>query len=187
MKKFLFAVLAVVLLSGKAYAEEAMPMGKLFGGVVVQSGSAKMSVEAVDKETRNVTLKDETGEVMVVKCGPEVRNFDQIAAGDTLTVDLAQSVTLAVSDLKVEPNRQDSVEVERAALGEKPSGKITQSMDAMGTVEAIDTVARTVTVKGPIQTVIIKADESAVNFDKVKVGDTVSLHIVETMAISVTK
>lgn len=187
MKKYLFAVLAVMLFAGRGYCEEAMPMAKSFGGMVAGGSSAKMTVEAVDKETRNVTLKDEAGEVSVVKCGPDVRNFDQIAVGDTLTLDLAQAVTIIVSDMQMDPTRTDSVEVERAPLGEKPAGTITSTIDAIGTVEDVDPIARTVTVKGPMRTVVIKADESAVNFEQVKKGDTVNLHVVETLAIAITK
>ena len=161
------------------------PIG--FGGVVAQGESATMTVEAIDKESRNVTMKDESGETSVIKCGPEVINFDQIAVGDTVKVDLSQVVSLIVSNDKTALARTESEEMQRAPLGDKPSGSITKKIEVVATVEDIDYVNRTVTLKGPQQTLTVKVDESAVNFDRVKKGDMVNLEVTQTLAIAVTK
>ena len=39
------------------------------------------TVQSVDSAARTVTLKLSDGSTHVYKCGPEVRNFDQIHAG----------------------------------------------------------------------------------------------------------
>ncbi len=158
-----------------------------FGGIVAQGASATMTVEAIDKESRKVTLKDDKGETSVVKCGPEVRNFDQIAVGDTVKIDLVQSVSIMVSGEKTSPSRSESVEMERAALGEKPSGTITKTIEATAVVKEIDHASRTVTLEGPQKTLTVMVDKSATNFDKVKIGDMVNIEVVETLAIAVTK
>lgn len=187
MKKVIFAVVAVMLMVAPGYCQEDVAAPKSFGGIVMDVQTAKYTVEAIDKETREVTLKDEAGVSSTVKCGPEVRNFDQIVVGDTLTIDLSQAVSIIVSDVKAEPSRVDMVELDRAELGEKPAGTITTTVDAMATVEDIDYAARTVTLKGALKTMTVKVDEAAVNFDQVKKGDTVNITVIETMAVAVTK
>ncbi len=111
----------------------------------------------------------------------------QIAVGDNVKVDLVEMVTVIVSDKQVEPSRVDDVEMDRAALGEKPAGTITQTVNVMATVTDIDYEKRTVTLKGPLQTLVVEVDKEAYNFAKVKAGDTVNLKIVQKMAVAVTK
>jgi hypothetical protein len=53
-------------------------------------------VEAIDKASRQVTLKGPKGNLKTVTAGPEVRNFDQIAVGDMLVVRLIESLTLTL-------------------------------------------------------------------------------------------
>jgi hypothetical protein len=185
-------VLAVVLVSARGYCEScggATQAPKEFGGIV--SGVASMSavVESIDAKTREVTLKDAEGKVATIVCGPEVRNFDQIKVGDKVNMDYSQTVKLLVSPKVMAPARQDSMEVFRAKLGEKPAGVATATTQVTATVENIDYVKRTVVLKGPERTMEIQlnADADAPNFNKIKIGDTVYLEYTESLAISVTK
>jgi hypothetical protein len=47
------------------------------GGVVSEEKTAIATVEAVNKDTREVTLKGEDGGTLTFIAGPEVRNFAQ--------------------------------------------------------------------------------------------------------------
>jgi hypothetical protein len=61
--------------------------------------TASAVVEAVNQETRDVTLRDATsGEVFTVTAGPEVRNLPQLAAGDVVQIDYYDAVTVAMAD-----------------------------------------------------------------------------------------
>jgi hypothetical protein len=42
-------------------------------------------IEAIDKTARLVTLKDKDGETETIYCGPEVKRFDELKVGDTIT------------------------------------------------------------------------------------------------------
>jgi hypothetical protein len=55
-------------------------------GVAMQAAQASAKVEAVDKATRAVTPSSPTARTRTITAGPEVRNFDQIKVGDTLTI-----------------------------------------------------------------------------------------------------
>ena len=61
--------------------------------------SATATVEAIDQTTREVRLRDDAdGTVFVVTAGPEVRNLEQVSAGDKVTVDFYQSTTASMAD-----------------------------------------------------------------------------------------
>ena len=189
MKRILVAVVVVVMcvVSAQLIAQAQEGTGAKFGGVVVGGASVTATVDAIHAETRTVTLKTKDGQVKSVKCGPEVKNFAQIAKGDTVNIDYTEYVSIAVGGPGAVPTRADSTEVSRAALGEKPAGTITTTTDVVGKVKAIDYTARTVTLEGPNKTVTVKVDAAAVNFDKVKAGDTVYMQYVQEMAVAVTK
>ncbi|HEY5139968.1 MAG TPA: hypothetical protein VIJ25_11725, partial [Methylococcales bacterium] len=52
------------------------------GGIQGELVVITATVKAIDKKNRVVTLQSPEGKVAKVKCGPEVRNFDQIRVGD---------------------------------------------------------------------------------------------------------
>ena len=61
--------------------------------------TATATVEAVDQETRQVTLRDDVdGTAFTVTAGPEVRNLPQLAAGDHVQIDYYRSLTVAMAD-----------------------------------------------------------------------------------------
>ena len=51
--------------------------------VVAQTVKATATITALDKTTRDITLKGPQGNLMTVTAGPEVKNFDKLKVGDT--------------------------------------------------------------------------------------------------------
>ncbi|MGD9297765.1 MAG: hypothetical protein PVG47_10245, partial [Chromatiales bacterium] len=64
-------------------AEMEAPPVELGRDLLVEATS---TVEEVNKADRLITLKDADGDLVTVKAGEEVRNFDQISKGDLVTV-----------------------------------------------------------------------------------------------------
>ena len=89
--------------------------GGLEGELVVITATVK----AIDKKSRVVTLQSTDGKVAKIKCGPEVRNFDQIRVGDEVKTSLLETVELFVTG-NAEPAAERVTEVGRAPLGSKP-------------------------------------------------------------------
>ena len=91
MKRTL-AVLAVLV---------ALPLVARAQKPVTQTDSVEVTakIEAIDKTARLVTLKDKDGEMETIKCGPEVKRFDELKVGDTVTFRYYESIAsiLAVS------------------------------------------------------------------------------------------
>lgn len=182
-------VVAVCCMAGYVYAQvpEIAQAPLEFGGVVTDVASAQMIVKALDKETRMITLTDANGEGVIFKAGSEVRNFDQIAVGDKVNIDYMQSISILVGGQGMAPSRTETMEIERAPLGEKPVGVATKTTDITGVVEAVDYDNAIVTLKGPQKTIAVRVDKNAENLKNLKVGDNVNLSFTEQLAISVTK
>ena len=56
------------------------------------------TVEKVDQQTREVTLRGADGEVVTVVAGPEVRNLPQLRVGDRLTATFSRRIAILVRD-----------------------------------------------------------------------------------------
>jgi Cu/Ag efflux protein CusF len=80
--------------------------------------------------------------------------------------------------------RIDTAGVARADLGEKPGASITDTVDVIAQVEAIDPESRMVTLKGAQRTVTLKAADD-VDLSTVKVGDEVHANYTQSFAVSV--
>lgn len=158
------------------------------GVVVAESVTFKAKVDSVDKDKRLLTLTGPKGKSVTVKVGPEVKNVDQIKAGDTLTVRYLDSIALFVRKGGAPPAATELTAVEVAAKGQKPAGMIVNTVEVTGTVEAVDVAKRTVTLKGPAgKTRTLKVDPSVQRLAEVKKGDQVVARHTEALALSVVK
>jgi hypothetical protein len=203
MKTAIRSLVSVLIISGvsllnaaepakpAAAAPAAAPVAKaeprLFGGAVADAVHVTATVEAINYETRAVTLKGEKGEVRTITAGPEVKRLAEIKVGDTIEAVYAEAVTVLAGDSAGAPKRDDSVQVERATKEEKPGGAMLMTTRVLATITALDFKARTATLQGPSRTVTINVPAEAVNFEKCKVGDSVYLEFNQALAVAVTK
>ena len=58
--------------------------------------TAQVHVLSVDKTSRLVTVKREVGDTVTVQVAPEVKNFDQLAAGDVIDVVYTDQLSVRV-------------------------------------------------------------------------------------------
>lgn len=91
--------------------------------------TATATVAAINHETRQVTLVDDVdGTTFTVTAGSNVRNLDQVAAGDRVQLDYYQSVAVSMAD----PG--DTGEVVTADLGARaPEGAAPGALAATST------------------------------------------------------
>src|SRR5215211_7868665 len=96
----ILAVAIVAAASPFAYGQAQLPSGAAVvgtapvKGVAMQHVKATAVVEAVDAAKRTVSLKNARGEMRTITAGPEVRNFDQIKVGDSVTVEYVEGLAL---------------------------------------------------------------------------------------------
>jgi Cu/Ag efflux protein CusF len=146
-------------------------------------GSA--TVEKIDRSTREVTLKRHDGSLVTIVAGEEVRNFNQIRVGDLVEAEIIEALAVLVEPANTQVReRRDEVTMTRAPLGQRPAASTTRTVDIVATVQDVDPKARWITVRGAVQTVQLKVDES-VDLSRIKRGDNVRAVYIETISIRV--
>jgi hypothetical protein len=165
----------------------AAPDTRLFGGVVANKAHLTATVEKIDYLSRQVILKGDNGERKAITAGPEVKRLMEIRVGDTIDIEYAETVLVLAGDNAGGPAHEESTKVQRATKEESPGGVLVKTTRVLATVEALDFKARTATLRGPNRTVTINVPPEAVNFEKVKVGDSVFLEYTQSIAAAVTK
>jgi hypothetical protein len=143
------------------------------------------SVQAVNKATREVTIKGPRGNVETVVAGPEVKNFDQIKVGDNVVLRYIEALSLELKKGGTAPvARTDSAMGGTAKPGEKPAAGVGRQVHVTANVVAVDAATQTVSLKGPKQTVDLHVADPE-QFKLVKVGDQVEATYTEAVALSV--
>lgn len=185
MKPFKTLIVSTVLsavLAAPAVADSHQPMpGMAAGEAVVVTAT----VEAINMDTREVTLKGENGESVNLTVSEEARNLDQVEIGDVVTFEYYQVLALALTPVDgVTRQKTENVEVARSELGAKPAGEVVRTVEAIGVVKSIDKETRVVVLQGAEQTLEVTADDD-VDLDAIAVGQNVAATYVEAFAVSV--
>lgn len=159
------------------------------GGTVVETFTVTANVTRVDADEREVTLVTSDGKKHVVKCGPQVVNFDQIRVGDQLKVTMTESLAVHMADEgdAAAPVTGEAALVQLAPKGAKPGGVLASTVQEVATVTAIDVTKHEATLQfpdGTTRTIPVRHD---VDLTKRKVGEKVVIRFTEAMAISVEK
>ena len=90
--------------------------------------------------------------------GPDVRNFDQIKVGDTVTARYVEALTLTLKKDGNRPAQHVRHPWPRCApAGERPAGAVGRQVEVTANVTAVDPKTQTVTLQGPKQTVELGA------------------------------
>lgn len=144
-----------------------------FGFVVKDEIKAKVS--AVDEKSRTITLVGPAGNWLVLKAGPEMQNFPQVKAGDTVTAAMERITEISVVHANDgTPVPADVQTLDTTPKGAKPGVIVTDRREIAATITKIDAATRTVTLQGPLgNSVDIQAPKDADGFAKLSVGDHV--------------
>jgi Cu/Ag efflux protein CusF len=144
------------------------------------------TIVAIDHSSRLVSLKDKDGYTDTIYCGPEVKRFDELKVGDTVTFRYYESIAYSIR----KPGQPSGLPAETGlkvvrGQGARPSGTISQQETATVTIKAIDLKVPSVTVLTEDgRTVGFKVQDKK-NLDDVKVGDKVEITYTEAVMISV--
>jgi Cu/Ag efflux protein CusF len=190
MKSITATIGICVLLAGATHliAEDPPATAQSPGLKSEDTKVTKATVQKIDKDTREVTLKKEDGKVVTIKAPETVRNFDQIKVGDIVTAKYSVSVALAIRKSDEPPSATGRESVSRAPLGEKPAAESRKTIQISAEVKDIDRDKREVTLAGPEgNTKVVKVPEDMKKFDDLKEGDHVVVTATESIAISVSE
>lgn len=145
-------------------------------------------VEAIDHETRVVTLVNEVAGKLIFRADEAVRNLDQVKVGDVLAGELQETFLVAIRAATEEERRAPAAIAEavaRAEPGQKPAGVFVRRIRALFTIAGIDKHAGGGTLRDAAGELhFVKARDPSV-LDRVKVGDTVVVTYTETLRLRV--
>jgi hypothetical protein len=158
------------------------------GVLIERSAMVTASVRSVDKQDRSITVEDADGNVSEIDLTEDVKNFDQIAPGDKVVMEVYSALAMKLATPGEEFEDQAAQMVAVAKPGEKPKLVNVDVAEVLAEISAIDKKTRAVTVQGPAgNSVTIQVPEDVKKFDELKVGDKVNARYVEAFAVSVKK
>lgn len=155
--------------------------------MVAKTLTAVATVETVDPTTRQVLLSGPEGRLLTVTAGPEIRNFNQIQAGDRLILTFRRAVAVQLAPAgSTLPQPTGVGGTARAARGELPAGAGFMAVEAQVRVEAIDRKAHTVTFTDAdgVSHAVELHNPAMLRFaNKLKVGDNVQVDYLQSVSI----
>ena len=167
-------------------AEMEAPPVALGQDLLVESTS---TVEEVNSKDRLITLKDADGDMVTVKAGEEVRNFDQISKGDQVTVTYYQSTAVDVIAPGTRPKTEVGAAMARAEKGEKPAGMLVNQVRKTVKIISVDPYKKAISFRDESgwREVSMNRPELEHYLEELKDGDTVEVIFTEAIAVSVSK
>lgn len=154
--------------------------------IATESYSATAIVSAIDRSTREVTLRKSDGSEFSFVAGPEVRNFDQINVGDHVTATLDTELVVSVG--KGGPPVQTGVTMAqgRTRQGDKPGIVWLTSMQGTAKVVGLDAEHRQATLAFPDGQTKTYPVRPGIDLNAISVGDEVVFRATAAHSIIVT-
>jgi Cu/Ag efflux protein CusF len=188
MKRIFVALgLAAVVAAAPASAQTGAVMAGTAPGKagIVETMKVTATITAIDKATRDVTLKGPQGNEMTVTAGPDVKNFDNLKAGDQVNLNYIEALTL---ELKkgggMIVQRTEKEGAAGAKPGEKPAGAVGRQVTVVADVVGVDPAKQTITLKGPQRTVNLRIPDPE-QFKRIAKGDQVEATYTQAVALVV--
>ena len=156
--------------------------------VIADVVELKAKIDAVDQAKRLVTLTDAEGHTVTVKAGPEIKNFDQIKAGDELSIKYFESIAMFIRKGGEAPSASETTAVAVAEKGKEPAAIAVDTFEYKATVEAVHPILRRLTLKGPDgKKRSFRVHEDYKTLSEIKKGDELVIRHTQALAISIDK
>jgi hypothetical protein len=146
------------------------------------------TVTKIDAAKRLVTLQgDESGKVVVIKAGEEVKNFSQIKVGDKVTATYYESIAYEVhkpgelSDVSTQARSGTAT----AEPGQKPGAISADIIRMTATIVSIDKQTPSVTLRTQDGDVVAIKVLHPEKLDQIAVGDVAEIYLSQAVAIMV--
>jgi hypothetical protein len=189
MHKLILSV-GLAIVATIAWPVAAQTTSVMAGSAPGKAGVAKTvnltaSITAIDKATRDVTLKGPQGNEVTVTAGPEIKNFDQLKVGDQVNAKYVEALTLQlVKGGGQAVARTEQMGATGAKAGAQPAGAVGRQVTITADVVALDPATQTVTLKGPQRTVDMVVGDPE-QFKRIAKGDQVQATYTQALALAV--
>ena len=153
-----------------------------------QSATATARVEAINHETREVTLLLENGELFTSRVSDEARNLGQVSVGDVVYAHYTESISIrVVEDDGTEPEAFIQEDMARSGEGSMPGIAASESSIATAIVEAINLDDNTFKLREPDGVVRQYTARNPDYLRRAEVGDKVIKTETTSVVITVDK
>ena len=188
MFKSLTLLAALLLFASPCWSGESAPNTDKPSIYSSQTVIVTAMVEAINHETREVTLQGPEGNSVSFVASEEARNLAQVSVGDIVMAEYEQSLSIKVfANDGSAPGAGAIAIAGRSELGEMPGLAAIDSQVVTATVEEINIEANTFKLKGPSGEIKEYVAQDPENLKKAAVGDLVVITYTEAVAISVEK
>ncbi len=141
-------------------------------------------VEAVEAQTRTVTIKKADGTYVTTVAGPEIKRFDEVKIGDKVTAKYYENVIVRVKK-PGEPDVDSKAAGTTGAGQATPGGTKAKQRTITATVTAMDPAVPSMTFTGPNGWKYTSRIQDTAAAAQVKVGDKVDIVWTEAMLVSI--
>ncbi len=188
MFKTITILTTVLLLNSTAWAQETASAVDKPSMSASQTVILTATVEAINHETREVTLKGPEGNSVSFVASEEARNLDQVSVGDIVTAEYVQSISIEVFAAENAEAGAGAIEVlGRSEEGAMPALAAIDALVVTAVVEEINLEANTFKLRGPAGEIREYEARDPENLKKAAVGDIVVITYTEAIAIAVEK
>ena len=145
-------------------------------------------VEAINHETREVSLRQEDGSLTEFVASEEARNLDQVQVGDIVVVEYEESIDAQVVTVENAQAEVDEATVAaRTKKGEMPGVAVIDAVVVTAVVEEINLEANTFKLKGPEGNIEEFTAQNPENLKKAAVGDLLVITYSKAFILTVEK
>ncbi len=178
------ACFAISLTTSVSHAEDPVPTRE-----DLTFGSVSAIITAVDVEERSVTLKFEDDREESFSLGDEIEDMSHFSVGDTVLAGYARSLALELrpaTAAEIENPLEITEQVETAdpATGTGSAGRLIR---AVTTVEVLDRINMTATLRGPLGNYLTIDVQDAEKMTTVHIGQTVVATFTEAVVLSLSQ
>ncbi len=174
--KRLVGTFALVALSSIVATSALAQTKEIPGDSVVKTAT----IEAINHGTRELTIQGEDGHYVNITVPSEVKRFDAMKVGDTITARYYENIVIRMK----RPGEKDvdtATDGVTPAGGVRPSGTVSEQRTITATITQLDPTIPSITFKGPNNWTYSSRVQDRKAIENVKVGDKVD--IVWTQAV----
>jgi Cu/Ag efflux protein CusF len=145
--------------------------------------TAAVTIKAIYPATRSVTLHAENGDEDTFTVGPEVKRFDQLKVGDTITATYSESLVLQLRKPGAAAPTTGAVAA-GGRLKDMPGGAIGTQQTTSVTVKAVDMNVPSITVTTADGRTVTRKIADKKNLEGVKPGDQIDITYTQGLLIA---
>ena len=160
------------------------------GRVAAVHAMLTAEVTAINRDTREVTLKGPEGNEVTITVGEAVKRLDEVNVGDMVKVDYLISIAAELRKPTSEEAKNPLVIMDaagRTPKGSEPAAGVARRLKVVTTIEALDRRTETVTVKGPMGRYLPFRVADPERLTKVHIGENIVIVFTQALAVSLEK